>query len=394
MIGSDARLVWKDIYSLRCRARSAAPRTTAQATVGAALAGHVRARRPPLRLRYTVRGVDPGLPRRRRLHLAHRRRVTQLQPPAHHLRQAGQRPSSAGRATWSSTAPGSTTSLWPAGRRRIASCTSTTTSPCAAAGASAARCCSRRSATTSRSTRTTASAAPTASGLEFEPFAGRPRLPNLDYVLSLTTPQRGGVELDALVLWGKDENFYEWSSADIIFLNVGAAWKPDRQAARRRALSAAVVPPPHRRLDRRHPPHPARQGGVPDLAPDLRARGRRVQQRLAGRPARRLAHQPADLHSRPPAGSTSAPRTDVDRSAPTGCSRISRRRARWCSPATATRWPTSRRARTARLRAPRWFLPEAQLPVQALGRYRQSELRSRSLGSRFGRPDHRWCRSP
>jgi len=28
------------------------------------------------------------------------------------------------------------------------------------------------------------------------------------------------------VLWGKDENFYEWSSADIIFLNVGAAWKP------------------------------------------------------------------------------------------------------------------------------------------------------------------------
>lgn len=38
--------------------------------------------------------------------------------------------------------------------------------------------------------------------------------------------ERGGVEFDALVLWGKDENFYEWSSADIIFLNVGAAWKP------------------------------------------------------------------------------------------------------------------------------------------------------------------------
>ncbi len=28
------------------------------------------------------------------------------------------------------------------------------------------------------------------------------------------------------MLWGKDENFYEWSSADIVFLNVGAAWKP------------------------------------------------------------------------------------------------------------------------------------------------------------------------
>ena len=66
----------------------------------------------------------------------------------------------------------------------------------------------------------------TASGLEFIKFPDGPRLPNLDYVFSANTPQRGGVELDALVLWGKDENFYEWSSADIIFLNVGAAWKP------------------------------------------------------------------------------------------------------------------------------------------------------------------------
>ena len=66
----------------------------------------------------------------------------------------------------------------------------------------------------------------TASGLEFEKYPDGPRLPNLDYVFSATTPQRAGVEFDALVLWGKDENFYEWSSADIIFLNVGAAWKP------------------------------------------------------------------------------------------------------------------------------------------------------------------------
>jgi hypothetical protein len=65
-----------------------------------------------------------------------------------------------------------------------------------------------------------------ANGLEFIPYPEGPRLPNLDYVFSATTPQRLGVELDAMVLWGKDENFYEWSSADIIFLNVGAAWKP------------------------------------------------------------------------------------------------------------------------------------------------------------------------
>ena len=66
----------------------------------------------------------------------------------------------------------------------------------------------------------------TSNGLEFIKYPDGPRLPNLDYVFSANTPQRAGVELDALVLWGKDENFYEWSSADIIFLNVGAAWKP------------------------------------------------------------------------------------------------------------------------------------------------------------------------
>jgi hypothetical protein len=62
--------------------------------------------------------------------------------------------------------------------------------------------------------------------IEFIPFPEGPRLPNIDYVFSATTPQRAGVEFDALLLWGKDENFYEWSSADIVFLNVGAEWKP------------------------------------------------------------------------------------------------------------------------------------------------------------------------
>jgi hypothetical protein len=66
----------------------------------------------------------------------------------------------------------------------------------------------------------------TANGLQFTPYPDGPRLPNLDYILSAVTPQRGGVEFDAFVLWGKDENFYEWASADIVFLNVGAAWKP------------------------------------------------------------------------------------------------------------------------------------------------------------------------
>jgi hypothetical protein len=63
-------------------------------------------------------------------------------------------------------------------------------------------------------------------GLEFIPYPDGPRLPNLDFQVSAVTPQRAGVEVDAFVIWGKDENFYEWSSANIIFINVGAAWKP------------------------------------------------------------------------------------------------------------------------------------------------------------------------
>jgi hypothetical protein len=66
----------------------------------------------------------------------------------------------------------------------------------------------------------------TAGGLEFIHYPDGPRLPNLDFSVSAVTPQRAGVEFDAFVLWGKDENFYEWSSADIVFMNVGAAWKP------------------------------------------------------------------------------------------------------------------------------------------------------------------------
>ena len=65
-------------------------------------------------------------------------------------------------------------------------------------------------------------------GLRFVPYTGA-RLPNLDYVVSFTVPTRKGLTADGLILWGKDENFYEWSSADIVFANVGATWRPTNQ---------------------------------------------------------------------------------------------------------------------------------------------------------------------
>jgi len=56
------------------------------------------------------------------------------------------------------------------------------------------------------------------------------RLPNLDYVLSLTTPRLGGVSLNTQLIWGQDENFFEWSSSDIWIVSGGVQWRPTGQA--------------------------------------------------------------------------------------------------------------------------------------------------------------------
>jgi hypothetical protein len=63
-------------------------------------------------------------------------------------------------------------------------------------------------------------------GLDTIPFTGTPDLPNLDYVLSIGTPEwkRGSASL--FVVWGKDENFDEWSSADIIIGTLEGDWRP------------------------------------------------------------------------------------------------------------------------------------------------------------------------
>ncbi len=58
------------------------------------------------------------------------------------------------------------------------------------------------------------------------PFVGTPRLPNLDFVLRVTTPEFRHVSARLFYLWGKDENFFEWASADIVFATANLAWRP------------------------------------------------------------------------------------------------------------------------------------------------------------------------
>jgi hypothetical protein len=63
-------------------------------------------------------------------------------------------------------------------------------------------------------------------GVDTVAFTGRPTIPNLDYVLSLNTPEFSQFSGYVFFLWGKDENFYEWASANITWLDLTLAWRP------------------------------------------------------------------------------------------------------------------------------------------------------------------------
>jgi Domain of unknown function (DUF5916) len=66
-------------------------------------------------------------------------------------------------------------------------------------------------------------------GVDTVPFVGRPTIPNRDYVLQLETPEFAQFSGNAFVLWGHDENFLEWASADLLLFNAGLDWRPSDQ---------------------------------------------------------------------------------------------------------------------------------------------------------------------
>jgi hypothetical protein len=63
-------------------------------------------------------------------------------------------------------------------------------------------------------------------GLDTIPFTGVPKIPNRDWVVSLSTPEFQGFSATGLVIWGQDENFFEWASAKIFFADIGVNWRP------------------------------------------------------------------------------------------------------------------------------------------------------------------------
>jgi hypothetical protein len=66
-------------------------------------------------------------------------------------------------------------------------------------------------------------------GASLVPYRGTPHLGNFDYVVSFGMPPRRGLTIDGWVLWGRDENFFEWSSADIALADVTVQWRPIAQ---------------------------------------------------------------------------------------------------------------------------------------------------------------------
>ncbi|MCC7132040.1 MAG: carbohydrate binding family 9 domain-containing protein [Gemmatimonadales bacterium] len=71
-------------------------------------------------------------------------------------------------------------------------------------------------------------AVPRAGGVDTIPFTSRPLpdLPNVDLSLNIDSPQIHGFELSGFVIYGQDENFFEWSSATIWIGRANLAFRP------------------------------------------------------------------------------------------------------------------------------------------------------------------------
>lgn len=58
------------------------------------------------------------------------------------------------------------------------------------------------------------------------PFHGTPRIPNSEAYLSAGTPAGARVAATAFYLWGRDENYYEWASSNIVIASYGLTVRP------------------------------------------------------------------------------------------------------------------------------------------------------------------------
>jgi hypothetical protein len=60
-------------------------------------------------------------------------------------------------------------------------------------------------------------------------FSGVPRIFNRDYVLNFSTPTWNTFSASLLLIFGQDENFFEWAQANILYENWTLAWRPTQK---------------------------------------------------------------------------------------------------------------------------------------------------------------------
>jgi hypothetical protein len=60
----------------------------------------------------------------------------------------------------------------------------------------------------------------------YVPFSHQQPIANTDYIASVTTPQFAHVSASLVYVWGRDENFYEWSTADVELPQLAVTWQP------------------------------------------------------------------------------------------------------------------------------------------------------------------------
>ncbi len=58
------------------------------------------------------------------------------------------------------------------------------------------------------------------------PFTGTPRIPNSEAYITVSSPAGSKLSANAFYLWGRDENFYEWASSNIIIATYGVTALP------------------------------------------------------------------------------------------------------------------------------------------------------------------------
>lgn len=69
----------------------------------------------------------------------------------------------------------------------------------------------------------------TAARTDTIPFTGTPRLYNVDWVFRLDTPEFSRFSANLFYIFGRDENFFEWATADIAIGMAEVNWRPTDQ---------------------------------------------------------------------------------------------------------------------------------------------------------------------